>query len=274
MESAKPTEPPSPDTSDSAPSGSSKTTPPPKKKNKTKWKDTLPQASNGRIDLHQLKNNFLGSEHLTWRSYAESLGIIGNDYVYSVNKLPIREWVQEKMGTIETKHREKLLRAVCNIRSDFEIAVINVLKDYPAYQDEMTFLLRSKIREHADRQRADASYIKSVKGQELAVLQNALSMATQNKHKSLLLDNYSVEMMRSDITLGIKEGREPDDSKTGIVQGQEFNFNLIGGKQLTANQLEKMFKHYLDPAIPEPEREVNPNAPPPIEEDFSRPDDF
>jgi len=202
----------------------------------------LPKKSNGRVDKDLLRKLFFESPHLHWKPFAKENGWSPES---SYRKIPAAQWCAEKRAGIMADHQEKILNAVLNVRTHYEMEVIKTLKDLPPIVDGLIHIIVAKINSVLTNPNEKISI------GEMRDLVTAFDRAVQTKHRALLMDSSAIELIRQDIT---NYTAEVDDPKKSSSENK-FVFQVMGAKSLSGDEIKKMIEKYLDPALPAPANE-------------------
>lgn len=229
----------------------------------------------------QVKQIFMASRNLEWIPFAKSQNW---DPIKTRSKFPVSEWITQKKEALAREQSEQIAELLFDHRSRWHKDVLKTMRDYPEAADAVLGIINQKQNQYikmiqADREEEQKAAkekrepnfkFDKVKTGELLALASALKIATETKHKSLLISDWSVavaEQFTDPAQFEREEAKMKDTS---------WKFEIMGGESLTSAQMEGLLSkwydkpnqiHTIDQIAPEPEKEVTAVLPP-EEEDY------
>lgn len=219
----------------------------------------------------QVKQIYMASKNIEWIPFAKSMQW---DPVSTRAKYQVTEWIQQKKLALAQEQAENISELIFGHRSRWHHDVLKTLRDYPEVADATLGIIKHRANEmigqinydieekaKAAQENRDPVYkFKSVKTSELVALSMAIKTVTETKHKSLLINDWSVKVAEQFTDPAQFERNESQMKDTG------WTLEVIGGENLTSQQLEEMLGKYYDKPMNRQIVDVQP-TPPPIEGD-------
>lgn len=239
-----------------------------------------PKNPDGTNDKDKVRALFMASPHVEWAPFAQSMNW---DTYSTYSKFPTTIWTKEKKDILAKKQAEEISEMLFNHRSRWHKDVLKTLNTYPQAADAMLGILQAKMNEYIEMINSDIEDAKAsaksasdlsktlgipaeketpkrrfvkVKPGELMNLAIALRTVTETKHRSLLINDWSVKVAEQFST---PEGVLDADEKG--KETREWQFELIGGEKINRHDLENMMHQWFDPpqkALSPPNLELNP----------------
>lgn len=209
-----------------------------KKKKKLKQKYiSPPKQSNGRVDKERVKAMFLESQHMEWGPFADANGW---DPVRTRSNFPVDLWKQEKKNKFVDRQKEEMAAAFADLKTGWSKDFAKTMKHYPQLADAYTAIVTERLKDYQNLMRmkaqGDDRKWNQVTNGELVQLGMALKLATETKHKSMLLNDFNLKVRE------IEE--KPIDGTTENPMVASFQVELIGGENTTSREIETRLATY------------------------------
>lgn len=199
----------------------------------------------GPYDHDHVRHLYMSSEFIDWTRFAESQHW---DPLFSRRQFKVASWQAEKRKAIAEKEAEILAATLFDYKWKWHKDVVKTLHEFPAANDTMLTLIRLKQNELLKLYK-EFSEIKDeklkarhpwnrVSSSELNQLATALKQVTESKHKSLLLNNWSVQLAEDHSTIQ----EEGTTDKTLV-------FQLKGQSEMTVQDVQRLLDEYIDKPI-------------------------
>lgn len=205
----------------------------------------------------QIKAIYMASKHLEWTPFAQSMGW---DAVRSRQEYPSQTWIQEKKTILALQQSEQIAEMVWDHRGQWHRDVLNTLKDLPQANDAMLGILKHRMNEMIQTINEDAqnkvlharsgspdpfrSEFSKIKTNELVALSTAISIVTQSKHRSLLIDQWNVKTAE---TFTDPAQFEREDQK---LADNDWTIEVIGNQKMDNVDIERLMHKYYDQKPP------------------------
>lgn len=209
----------------------------------------------------------MSSDSIEWTPFAESMGW---KPASSRVGLPVEEWIRQKREVFAKEQAERISEAVFKHRGRWHSDVLKTLQEYPEANDAMLGILKKRLNDiistiNEDEQRkleakqrgfdSPVSNFKAIKSSELLALAAAIKVATESKHKSLMINDWSFKVAE---TFSDPAQFKADDEQ---IKNAEWNVKIIGGDQLNSKQMQKFLGDWYDkPVMPHTSEEVKNSA--------------
>lgn len=209
-----------------------------------------------------IKQLYMASSHIEWTPFAKSMGW---NSLTSRSGLPIEIWIKEKKDIFAREQAETIAEAVFEHRGKWHADVLKTMREYPEANDAMLGILKKRLNDiigdinHDEQARAQAqitgveinSKFAKTKTSELLALATAIKVATESKHKSLLINDWSFKV--AETFSDPEQFKVQDDA----AKKQEWTVSIRGGENLNSKQLQKFIGDYYDkPRLPHSREEV------------------
>lgn len=215
-----------------------------------------------------VKQLFMASPHLEWIPFADSMNW---DAGTTRDLYPVSEWIAQKKDQLARRQSEQIAELLFDHRSRWHRDVLKTLRDYPEAADAMLGIIKHRENEligmiNHDMEEKSAAKVEGrapnlkfskVKTSELLSLSAALKVAVETKHKSLLINDWSVRVAEQFTDPKQFEREEHKMKDTG------WKLEVIGGENLTVPQMQQLLGQYYD--NPTQTHTVKDVAPPPEE---------
>lgn len=208
-------------------------------------------SSSTRPSTDQVKQLYMRSPHIEWISFANHMKW---DNVSSRNSYPVADWVQEKKHILAREQAEQIAELIFDHRSRWHRDVLKTLREYPEANDAMLGILKKRLNdmiqiinedeqnkiEAAKKGEAYSPEFRKIKTGDLLALTAAIKTVTESKHKSLLINDWSVKVA--------EQFTDPNQFEIDETKLKDTNWTIevIGGENLTANQMQKFLGDYYD----------------------------
>lgn len=213
-----------------------------------------PRTNEGAIDVERVKAMFMASKAVEWAPFAASLGWDPNS---SRQRYPTAAWVQEKKLLLAQLQAEEISQLVFEHRGHWHKDVLKTLKDYPEANDVMLGIIQQRmnaiirtVNSDMEKQKlaaqAGETYepeFAKVKTSELFQLTLALKTVTESKHRSLLINDWSVKVAE---TFTDPAQFQKAEEK---MQDKEWTVEVIGGENIKSSDLQSFMMKYIDKPI-------------------------
>lgn len=198
-----------------------------------------------------VKQIYMASGHLEWIPFAKSQNW---DPVASRSNYPVTDWIVQKKEALAKEQAEQIAELVFDHRSRWHREVLKTLRDYPEAAEAMLGIIKQReneliimINEDME-ERKNASVEKrepnlkfsKVKTSELLSLAAALKVVTETKHKSLLINDWSVKIAEQFTDPAQFEREETKMKDVG------WKLEVIGGENLTMPQMQEFLGQWYD----------------------------
>lgn len=199
----------------------------------------------------QAKQIYMASKHVAWPDFAEAMGW---DADATMRKYHPTKWVQEKKDTLAKQQAEQIGNLLFDYRSRWHKDVLQTLRDYPkavdgcleiikARENELIEFINHDIEEkkNAKKQNREPKLkFRKVKTSEITALALALKTAVETKHKSLLINDWSMKVAEQ-FTDPKQFDREEFKAKdTG------WTIEIMGSEKLKTHELKEFISSYYD----------------------------
>lgn len=201
------------------------------------------QRPPAKISPEQAKAMFMASPHLEWTTWAKSMN-------WKVSQRPyddFPDWQREKRDILAREQAESISEALFSHRGRWHSDVLKTLKEYPEAADAMMGILKKRINDVIGHINDDAkaaatggqgTAFASIKTSELVSLIAGVKIATEAKHKALMIDGWSLKVAES--------FTDPKQFEAPKLEDQQWKVQLIGGKELDEISMQKLMKSYYD----------------------------
>lgn len=207
--------------------------------------------------VEQIKQIYMASKHLEWIPFALSMNW---DPTTTREQYPTAAWISEKKTKLAQHQAEEIAELVFDHRSRWHRDVLKTLRDYPEASDALLGVIKARENEligminhdmeekrlAAQEGREPVLKFTKVKTNELVALSIALKNVTETKHKSLLINDWSVKVAEQFTDPTQFERSETKMKDTG------WKLEVIGGENITAAQMQEFLGKWYD----KPQRQV------------------
>lgn len=208
----------------------------------------------------QMRQLYMASEHIEWSPFCRAMGWDPE------NDRPKKhqDWITEKKAILAREQAENIAEMVFNHRSAWHKDVLKTLKEYPAVNDVMLGILKHRINDiiatinddqrnavmAAQRGEVYEPAFRKIKTAELSQISLAIRTLTESKHKSLMIDDWTVKVAEqfTDPKQFASEGDRQKD--------MEWKVEVIGGENLTNAQMQDFLGKWFD----KPMHNIEPQA--------------
>ena len=219
-----------------------------------------------RLPPEQEKILFMKSNHIEWTPFAKSLGL--NPRV----EKPLdefKEWSYEKRMIIAREQSEEVGESLFKHRARWHADVLKTLTEYPETADAMMAILKKrandivktinddnkKMVQAAQSGEAFVSEFSKIKTSELTSLAAGMKLTTEFKHKSLMLDNWSLK--------DAEMFTDPKQFETQKAEDHGWKLEIVGQNgPIDGLQLRDMMTQYYDNKPAKAEGEIIDVEPP------------
>lgn len=204
-------------------------------------------------DKEEVHRMYLSSQYLEFAEFARSQGWNAT----ASQNYPVRSWVQEKRRILARREGETLAQTIFEHKGAWHTQVLKTLRDYPALVDNMAMILIAKQNHYIEMIKRDKEVrnardreISKVKAGDLFALTSAIKMCTEAKHKSLMMDDWSVQIAER---LASSRAAEEQDQNTIEVNPEEpWALTLKCGETMTKKDLQEAVMQWYDPPVLKP----------------------
>ena len=237
---------------------------PPKKSNKrplAQFKVVKKQAEGSKLvpklapTKDQVEAIFLASKHTEWTPFAQSMGW---DPARSRTDYPSALWIQKKKQILAIQQAEHIAEQLWDHRGQWHRDVLKTLKEMPEANDAMLGIVKHRLNNiigliNEDKQNKVLSAqtgqqfeekFQKVTSQEIAVLAGALKTITEAKHKSVMLDNWSMKVAEEFTDPGQFQAAEDK------AADNEWTVEILGGEKMSMSNMESFMARYYDQKTP------------------------
>lgn len=206
---------------------------------------TFPRKDNGALDKDLVKQWFMESPFTSWKEFA-----VSKDWPIATSKAiyPTISWVREKMKLKHLEQMEELSHQIMELKTTIGRDIAKTLKEYPKTIDHLKEVIDWKIAQikgkiHKEMKSGvtpeDSKVQLSVT--DVVRLASAMSMITDAKHKSLLLNKFSldVEIDKADTAMA-NAAPEEDKSATYI------KWSIKGAEGMSETDYRDLWNRYMD----------------------------
>lgn len=199
-----------------------------------------------------IRQLYMASDHVEWTPFAKSMKW---DPADSRDGLPVKDWIEQKRRILSQAQAEMLAEQVFQHRGRWHQDVLKTLTEYPEANDAMLGILKHRINGIIQTINADQNAAKQaaslgaapplaafdkIKTSELVALCAAVKIATESKHKSLLINEWSFKVAESYTD---PKQFEIEESKAKDVK---WTVQILGAENATASDMEKLLAKWYD----------------------------
>ena len=204
-------------------------------------------------DANEVKQMFMASTHIEWSTFAKSLGwpVESTRMQY-----PTKKWTDEKKEILAKEQAEHLAELIFNHKAKWHKEVLQTLTELPKASDAMLNILKARINKYTkmiaddevasrlpEHERPPSKFDK-IKTSELNSIANALKIVTETKHKSLLIDGWSLQVAEQEQASG-------PDSQSNSKSSDDWTIEVMGHENVTADDMKKLLSEWYDkPQLP------------------------
>lgn len=217
-----------------------------------------PRLPDGRIDQKTLKGLFFESNCTIFAHFARERG-------FPLKPYPSTAFVEkieaEKRNGLLSEKRDFLKEGLFNYKASWGSEVIKTLREYPKLIDDAKQIVTTYLQEVAKEiieqkkkeergEAVDKKFYQLFKPGDIVSLSMAVERLTNAKHKSLLLDRWTIE--------GSVESLESLASGQIESLAQRFEITIPGhkGQLIDASKIEERLKSFYDQPIETTAQEV------------------
>lgn len=199
----------------------------------------------------QAKQIYMSSKHISWSDFAESMGW---DAHSTQDKFKSGEWVSQKKEELAKKQAEQIGTLLFDHRSRWHKNVLQTLRDYPdavdrcmaivmARENEIIEYINHDIKEKKDAEKQNREpnlKFKKVKTGEITSLAMALKTIVETKHKSLLINDWSVKVA--------EQFTDPQqwDQEDFKMKDTGWTIEVMGAEKMKTKELKEFVNSYYD----------------------------
>lgn len=214
----------------------------------------LPRVS-AKLSEEQAKQLFMASPHLEWTTWSKSMGWRHQKPMYD----DFQAWSKEKKDILAREQAESIGEALFAHHSRWHTDVMKTLREYPEAADAMMGILKRRVNDiiqvinDDDRQKQYHMQagtmddfrpkFNSIDNGELGKLANAIRLTTDTKHRSLMIDRWTIK--------GTEKFIDPTQFESPQIEDQTWRVSLYNDQQLQANELSDMMARYYDKPVAE-----------------------
>lgn len=193
----------------------------------------------------QMKQLYMASSHLEWGTFARSMGWNAETAEQLNSHYDAWEWVTKKKEILAREQAEQIAELVFDHKSRWHRDVLKTLKDYPEANDAVLAIIKRRIndivrviREDESRGAGANGEFKKVQTKELLALASAMKTVTEAKHKSLMIDNWNIQIA--------DKFSEPIERLESDLTPTSWKIEVIGGEKLDTKQMQEFMSRYYD----------------------------
>lgn len=203
-----------------------------------------------KISEEQAKQLFMASPHLEWSPWAKSMGWPQNKVLYD----GFRDWSQEKKELIARSQAESISEALFSHQGRWHNDVMRTLKEYPEAADAMMGILKRRVNDiiatindddRKKQQHAAAGTLEEfrpkfaqIDNTELGRLASAIRITTDTKHRSLMIDRWSIKATEA--------YTDPKQFEAPQLEEQGWSVVLYNDEKMQADDLKTMMQSYYN----------------------------
>lgn len=207
------------------------------------------ETGTSQISEEQVRQIYMASPHLEWASFAKSLGWEPEKTRKAYQSYA--KWIQEKKDILARQQAESIAELIFDHRSRWHSDILHTLREYPSVTDTMLNIVKTRLNEvieaiSEDQQEGKLSgkrvtqRFSAYKTGELKVLAESIRVLTECKHRSLLISDWSVKVAEQ--FTDPKQFESVDEK----MKDHDWKINVIGGKTVSNEELEKRLMRYYD----------------------------
>lgn len=201
----------------------------------------------------QMKQLYMASSHLEWGPFARSMGWEQDLAEQLKVKYSAWDWIAKKKEILAREQAEQIAELVFDHKSRWHRDVLKTLKDYPEANDAVLAIIKRRIndivrviRDDENRGLGPNGDFKKVQTRELLALASAMKTVTESKHKSLMIDNWNIQVA--------DKFSEPVEKIEDELLATNWRIEVIGGEKLDSKQMQEFLGRYYDkPKLHQPE---------------------
>lgn len=205
-------------------------------------------------DPKEVKQMFMASSHIEWATFAQSMGwpIESTRIQY-----PTKKWTEEKKEILAKQQAESLAELIFDHKAKWHKEVLNTLREYPRVSDSMLEILKARMNTYIKAIKEDElnsklpqterppSKFDKVKTSELTSLAGALKIVTETKHRSLLIDGWSLKIAEQEGVGGV------DGASQSGGSSNDWTIEVMGHENVTADDMKKILSEWYEkPQLP------------------------
>lgn len=209
-----------------------------------------PKTVDGKINKVVLKEQYMESSNMQWKAFCNE-----HHYNPKVSNAPVKAWQKEKAKFVMDNHRLTLREKILKHENKWHLQVLDTLDKYPDLCDTAEKIIRSYLvtinNEIARQLKAVASgevieekdkFYKKFKPFDIVALANAIKTITEAKHRSLMLDTWSIKATNE------RANDEALAKKTEQTKEHEFAIELISkdGENYSMKELGNLLQNCYD----------------------------
>lgn len=205
-------------------------------------KGELPKHRNGRINVDAIREEYFKSEHVEWTPFANSMNW---DAMQSRQNVPALRWIEEKKFKILSEQSEILADTVFKHKTRWHAEVVETLKKYPELNENMKAIILIKMnriwaKASVGQKTGDWTAFDKIQSNEILSLTMAVKGITESKYKSLMLQNWTVQIAEEEM-----KPQEPQSIEYKMGDAN-FEITVIGGEKLYGRDLQNFINQHRD----------------------------
>lgn len=192
----------------------------------------LPKNINGKIDLIQLKQLYMTSEHFEWASFCRAF-----KFDPSANKrFPLKVWQKEKKDRLIALSSGKIEDLFAVGMHSWKTETLKNLHYYPAIIDSLFSVVANKVESFKKKSEIDLGLTDQ---NELLTLAKTLKALTDAKYRSLLIDKLNFSQLKE--LLKTQEQTLTEDDNKWII-------DHLGSESISGSDVTKLMAKWYDPS--------------------------
>lgn len=220
-----------------------------------------------KISESQAKQLYMASSCVEWTPFAKTQKWNATE---SRKLYPVKDWIQEKRDILAREQAENIAEMVFSHRSKWHMDVLKTLNEYPDTHDTVHSILRHRINQIVDVIKTDdknqveaavknqpyASEFAKISTSELCSIVSGLKTLTDSRHRSLLINDWSVKVA--------EQFTDPKQFEVehNRVMGTDWKVEVIGGGNMTPKMLQEFVAGWYDkPQFLHEPKELEPPTP-------------
>ncbi len=194
-----------------------------------------PKDDHGRIDKDRVHRLYMESPHVSWTSFAESLGWNASRMR---SEFPVLNWIEEKRKLLQSTASERISELLFREEGRWHTEVLEALQEFPELGRQLFHILTKKV------QSLESRDISKIPTSELVKLAQAFKIMTEAQHSALLIDRWTFEAAIQ----ASKEVSDEPSRESSTHLDTEVTINNGDGTRTyaTAAELQKMFSRWYD----------------------------
>ncbi len=212
--------------------------------------NSFPKTEKGTINKLALKKEYMDSTDMEWAAFCKAKG-----YNPKVSHAPVKAWQEEKAKVVMNDHRLVLREKILKHESKWHLEVLRTLEEYPElcnttervikyYLTTINNLIVKQLKAEAEGTviPEKEKFYRQFKPGDILNLANAVGTVVAAKHKSLMLDAWSIKLSQErskDEDLANKAQAKDDNKMT-------FELMTVDGKKYSNEEMAKHLHSFYD----------------------------